>query len=531
MSSRANSRPATALVGIGLVAFSLATTTAIVPAQAQGLSSAELWNSWQEEVAAAGGLLTAGTELREGNTLVLGDISLQTGAVGENAPALHLEQMKLVNRADGSVGIALPERFPLRVQSASGDDGTELRFMVAAPALDLAVHGIGSRSSFAAKAPSISVTLDGIVPPPSLAQDDTVIMLGLADLNLRYALDLTGPNITIEGEASFGTLHGELRFHEDADSNGSIVLDLAGGTARLGAALPQAAMALMTNAPDAEPGVEQLLKVLEAGTFFDTAVELGQTGLQLDIADAENPVAMTVSVAGIKGASRLDRAAIGYDYAVEGLDFSVPAALVELPAELGEVGIALEQFAQTLFVGLNDLKGPQDWRYKLLLSKLDLSPAIWDQLDAKRLLPRDPVTLSLDLAGIYGIAPESLAPGWTATPGSMEPLNALSFQLDSFAIEGLGVGFGGQGGLRFNFADLTRYEGIPAPEGTLTFTASGVYALMDRLVEAGFLPADEVTALRAGLMFVAKAGTEPDTLLSQLMFDSSGFFLNGMKLR
>src|SRR5690606_26260242 len=136
-------------------AGSLVVMTALSPmAWAQGVTAQELWGAWQDGVAVSGGTLSA-SESREGNQLVLKDLRLD---LGDEAGILQLEQMRLINQADGSVAVILPDRFPLMFElpDAPGDNsdassGPEKVFItVDAPDLTLVVQGLGERAEFQA---------------------------------------------------------------------------------------------------------------------------------------------------------------------------------------------------------------------------------------------------------------------------------------------------------------------------------------------------------------------------------------------
>ena len=55
--------------------------------------------------------------------------------------------------------------------------------------------------------------------------------------------------------------------------------------------------------------------------------------------------------------------------------------------------------------------------------------------------------------------------------------------------------------------------------------------MIERLSSAGMIPDEDLTGLRMGLMFIAKAGADPDSLVSQIEFRDHALFLNGIKLR
>ncbi len=139
-------------------------------------------------------------------------------------------------------------------------------------------------------------------------------------------------------------------------------------------------------------------------------------------------------------------------------------------------------------------------------------------------------SLWIKMATRLGLKPEVLQPGWAPDAAGL-PFTEFSFKINEMKLAGLGVLSTGQGGLAFDFSDLTTFAGLPLPSGRLSILTTGAYGLIDLMAKAGQISAEDVQGARAGLLMVGRAGEAPDTLHTELDFREKGLFLNGIKIR
>lgn len=502
---------------------------------AQGLVANELWQAWQEEAHDAGAVLSA-KESREGNKLVLRDLRLDTG---EDGGVLQVEVVTLTNQADGSVAVVLPETFPLIIETpaaagAAPGTGEKVVLSVAAPDLHLIVRGIHDRADFEASAPELKVSFDRFIPARPPEEGEGHLAVTLQNPALRYSRDFAQQLRSIDAALSFDALEAAAAVSGRAQGDIVLSLLLAKTEATFAGAFPPS---LTADAPDraqAAPGVTErapadLLKILADGFRVKSLLQLG--GLELKStqpgAEGEAPVEIDFALAGTRLAFDADQTAAGFELLANGLSLSGNGGLADLPQT--ETALQIGEYRTAFRLGLNGLRGPQDWSAAFALRGFDVSAGMWQELDPQGAFPREPLTAAVTLEGRYAVLPELLAPEGFSFDKS--PLAELSFEIRELALEGVGLQFGGEGGLRFDMADLESWGGIPAPLGKLRFMASGVYGFLDKLSALGRISAEELQGIRAALLVIGKAGDKPDTLRSELEFQDGGLVLNGMKIR
>ncbi|VDC23314.1 hypothetical protein [Pseudogemmobacter humi] len=512
-----------------LAGAALLATLSPPPLLAQGVVANELWAAWQEGAKSAGAVLSA-VELREGNRLVLQDLRLDTGGDGG---VIQLETVTLTNQADGSVGVILPERFPLVIElppvPQSGETTAyrpeKVVLGVEAPQLQVIVRGIGERADFQANAPQITVSLDRFIPPLPAGQGEVTLSMALEGADLRYLQDLAVAVPLVDGALAFESLTASLIVNGSEDGNGVMALSAGKSSATFSGAVPAGAAE-----STAEAEVGEALKLLENGLRVSAKIDLGPLAFTGDIRPAgeEIPTAFDLSAMATVLSVGLDAAAIGYEAAVSGFGVRVTADMPDVPGN--EISLSLEEYRTSAKAGLNGLRGPQDWSLAYVVRGFGMSEQMWDQLDPARIMPREPMTVALDLAGRYGILPEALAPGWTPAAGQT-PLSEFGFRVNEFNLDLVGLTMTGEGGLDLDMTDLTSFDGFPAPSGRLSFLTSGAYGLIDRLVQLGRMTEEDVIGARAALLMIGRAGEASDTLHTDLDFHDKGFFLNGIRIR
>ncbi len=494
----------------------------------------ELWEAWQDGVATAGGTLSA-EEGREGNQLVLSDLRLDFG--GE-AGVLQLEQLTLINQADGSVGVILPDSFPLMLElpqdETAGAEGQpeQIFIRVDAPDLALTVRGLGEKAEFQASSPTVTLTLDRMVPPLPEADGKIDLSAVLGGFDLRYVQDLALESPMIDAAVGFDSISAVLTISDNPEANGVVTLKLGKSHAAASGAVPlssPAMQALQARGAEGPQSLGDIAAVLDAGLRLDASIALSEAVFAGDVLPVgEKPVTWNAALQRVAASAGLNAEATGFSIALNGLNILAEGDIPEMKD--GPVGISLDEYRVAAKIGLNGWRGPQDWSLAYVLRNVVASEALWAQDDPGRALPRDPVTLALDLGGRYGLRPEALAPGYQPGPGNI-PFSELGVKINELKLAGLGAQMVGQGGLDLDFTDLTTFEGFPAPAGRVNFLTTGAYGLLETLSKAGLIEQSELTGIRGALLVLGRAGEAPDTLHTDIDFRDKSLFLNGVKIR
>ncbi|MCU0826814.1 MAG: DUF2125 domain-containing protein [Tabrizicola sp.] len=492
------------------------------------LTAEEVWADWTRLAALGDVAITASTQ-RQGDRLVVTDIAIPVGPPEDQAD-LMLERIELVDLPDDTVSVVLPPSFPVTFKLRAPDPDFELVTLLAsAPDFSLIVSGIGDQAAFDLKAPSLALSLKEIVPALQ-ANEKAEVSLALADLSVEHRMDLVSASKSLSTKVSLGVVHGDALIHDEvADGPIELTVDLAGLAGSLDFFIPATLDEARLGDLDAE---QNPLPILLAG-LADGFLMRGEArfeGYTVLAKGGDQSQEFTVEYSSEAGSASawLDKVSAGYELAL-GKTQSVMQGLPD--TGLRTLSLGFDEFDYGLSIGIGDLVSPQEVRFHSQLANLTLPPEIWQLIDPTGAIQGTPMSYAIDVLGRYALAPEMLNPDWEHDPAAFPPVDLVDVTLTELSLNGLGVALAGEGALTFDETDLQTYEGLPAPDGKVTLTATGVNALIDRLVAAGQIPADELTAFRMGLMFIAKAGAEPDSLTSEVEFRDKGFYLNGVKLR
>ena len=69
---------------------------------------------------------------------------------------------------------------------------------------------------------------------------------------------------------------------------------------------------------------------------------------------------------------------------------------------------------------------------------MTLSQDLWTLADPGKVMPRDPMSLVIDLAGTYTLDPKALEPGFKMNPDDPPPFTEASLDLAELLVSGLG---------------------------------------------------------------------------------------------
>ena len=152
-------------------------------------------------------------------------------------------------------------------------------------------------------------------------------------------------------------------------------------------------------------------------------------------------------------------------------------------------------------------------------------------IDPGAALPHDPATLVIDSKGTATITSDMMNDTEMAIIGEAPPGLLNSFDLTELHAKILGAELTGKGSFTFDNADMTTFDGMPAPTGSLELALIGGNALLDKLVGMGLLSEDDAMGARMGVAMLANSDPASDTLTTLLEFKDKGFFANGQQLQ
>lgn len=474
----------------------------------------EVWENWKSYTAQSGTEITAQSETRDGDTLVITGVSMNSTADAAAGAAGRIDEMRFKDLGDGTVEITMSDSYTM---------------VITAPAVDGIEPPVAQEMTMSISAPGAVTIASGT--PDALAYDFTMPSIEAAMATAADATDpvnfkLSAVNATgsylVEGtdqKSASGDLAAEslaLAF-TGKDSVGGSDVEM---TAAVGAIESSFSATIL------EPAKMEDMGAALADGFavsFDTAY--GATSFTLNVTEADKPTSITGGVDSGSFAFSMDAEAFAYDSASVGLNLSIASAEIPFP----EVKLGLGEGAFGFSMPTTPSEEPSDFTFLAKLVDLSVSDEIWGMIDPGAALPHDPASVIIDTKGTAKLtsnlfAPENMTSD--ALPGEL-----LSFDLTQLLARVAGAELTGTGAFTFDNTDVATYGGMPAPTGKIDLKVTGANRLIDTLIAMGLLSEEDAMGGRMMLSMFANPGAGEDEFTSVLEFKDKGFFANGQQLQ
>ena len=178
----------------------------------------------------------------------------------------------------------------------------------------------------------------------------------------------------------------------------------------------------------------------------------------------------------------------------------------------------------------------QDVAFDFLLEGLTMAEDMWALFDPQQTLPRDPMTIKMDL-----LAKVLNKVDWLdfltvkAVMDSGEvPVELHEMTLNDLRVDIAGAQLTGSGAGRFDNSDLESLDGFPKPIGVIDLALKGGNGLLDSLVAMGLLSDEDAMGARmaTAVFTTPDPDTGADVLKSRLEMTEEGYVLaNGQRLK
>ncbi len=500
--------------------FKLAGTTAIaalVTGQAAwaDITPEEVWQKWQDMSAATGQTVTATSEERDGDTLLITGATFASTQEGAES-SMTVEEIALTDLGDGTVEITMSDSYQLAVtgQDAETDEPTNIVLDVASPGLSVVASGTVEETAYNINADEVKVSLASVdgVSAADLGSDVSVSVKGITG---DYATSGTDVQ-TITSNVVAASVDVAVNVKDPETSNTAVF------TAAMKAITSQGSVAIPANTD-----MNDVAKALADGFLVNAGMAYGQTDFTFNVVEGTETTTGTGAMTGGDFNVIMDADHLEYSTVTKGLGLTVSGSSIPFPEV--KVGFAESAFGLSMPVTPSD--DPADFKVLVKLADLTISDDIWGMLDPTANLPRDPLTVVLDTAGTVTMTANIFDEAAMEAAGETPPGELNSVNLNDLTVRALGAEVKGTGALTFDNTDTTTFQGMPAPTGTLSFNATGVNALIEKLSAMGLLPEDQVMGARMMMGMFAKPGAGEDTLVSDVEFKDGGLFVNGMQLQ
>jgi len=479
----------------------------------------QVWSDLETYLASLGYEVTA-EETRDGDTLTLTDMSLRVSLPeDEGEMTVMLEEMALRDQGDGTVALDMPTTLPVRISFAPTDDETvDMTLDYTLDGMEMIIAGDPEDMTYVYSAASMALVLSELeVGGETIPRDNAAFQFSAGPVDGESRVTLADGMRAISQQVSLGTVSYDLLGSElDGDGAGMLAGTLEGVSSNSTTELPE----------DAD--FETTTDLLRAGMMVDATMRYTAGQSRFSMSEDGQTTSGETSSSGGSFALEISQDALDYD--IRALGMSVDISSPEMPFP---ISAQMDEMRLGFLMPVGASEEPVDANLKLTLAGFTTSDMIWSVFDPRGILPRDPATVAIDLAGKVTPSVDLLDPEQIeALDGQTPPgeLNALT--LNNLTIEAAGAQITGEGDFTFDNTDLQSFDGMPRPEGALNLQLSGANGLIDKLIEMGMVSDQDAMGARMMMSMFAVPGSEPDTLSSTIEVNEQGHVLaNGQRVK
>ncbi len=468
---------------------------------AWSLTAEEAWEAWVGMAAEYGEQVTAANTSMSGGVLTASDVAVSM-EMEEMTISGTLGDVTMTENGDGTVAIAIPPAFQLMMSVAPEyGEKVELNIDFAMDDLDMSAADADDGVAFTYGAPSMTFGIS------DMKVDGEAVPLTFTGTigNSAGTYTKAGEGIASQFTAETLQVDFEGRDPEGGGSGkGSITMaDIASSSTG------QGQMFFM------DP--EQLPAMLKAGASMQGSTTVGATTFALEGVDGSDNFAVSGKMDGGTGSVTLNAEQVLYAVNYTGFDVTMSGSDIPLP----EVSLGMGETSFNVIFPLAQSTEPKPYMLAVGLNDVTIADGIWNMFDPGTVLPRDPATLTFNLAGtgnwLIDILDEEALANPQGMPGELHSLNISDVKLNVAGAE-----LTADGTFTFDNSDLMTFGGMPAPDGTLRARLSGANGLLDNLVTMGFVPADQANGVKmmSGMFF--RPGDGPDVLTTEIGVSPDG---------
>jgi hypothetical protein len=496
-------------LGICLAAL-LYGTTALADVTAQ-----QVWDDWQANYMAFGdGTITVGSQDMDGDTLTVSDFGIAVESDGTTISTV-IDTITFTEQGDGTVSIGMDDEI-LVTMTAEESDSDMQRIVLGArhTGLEIIVSGTPESMDYAILASRYALEVDEVLVDGEAVP--TEMMIAFNNINGNYVSQARGDLRDVDYAVNADSLDILV---DVTDTDDSTSMTLSG---QIEDVTTRATFAIPTGEAMDDPEMMFMHGFSGAGGYT-----FGASRYIFGVAQFGNITEGTATTGGSTVDVAFGRDAMRYDVSTQDIAVTATGTTLPFPIDIG-----LDQYGVSLTVPLSQTPEPAEFAFGLNFTELRVNEMIWDMLDAGQTLPRDPITLLVDVSGTVRLLFDILDPAQAEAIEMAEvPGELHSLSLNELTLSGVGASVTGQGDFAFDNTDLETFDGIPRPLGSATFRINGANALLDSLVDMGMLPRDQVMGARM-MMGLFATPTGEDELTSTIEVNEQGHLLaNGQRLQ
>ena len=499
-------RYSTALRGAVSVTAILAASAAHADVTAQ-----QVWDDWKSQMEIYGeDGLSIGSEAMSGDTLTVSDIVL-TFEDDEVEVVSQIGDLTFVEQGDGSVRVTMDESYPIVI---TGEDGVVITIDVSQSGLEMIASGDPEAMNYDFTADSYSIAFrDAVDGGMTYTGDARLTMTNMAG---SYAMNI-GEMRDIVSEATVGSVDVLVDF-QIPGGEGEYVT----GAAKLA----NLAMQFDGTVPLEIDG-DNPEEMFADGFAIAGGYTIDSGDYVFDINSEGDQASGSVSTGQVALTGEFNSQTIAYASSTKDTQLTMQTAEFPLPIEL-----SLAEYGIGFRMPVGQTEEPAPFGISFDMVDLEISEMLWSIFDPNAVLPRDPATLQIALAGTARALIDLMDPENAEAFESTEvPFEPYTLTLDTLRISAAGALVTGSGAFTFDNDDTETFAPMPRPEGDATVEISGLNQLLDNLVAMGLVPQDQIMGPRMMMGMFARSTGDDQMEISVEVTPSGEVNVNGNRVR
>jgi len=485
-----------------------------------GVTPEDVWKSWQDMSASSGQKVTATSETRDGDTLLVEGMRIEARQDGVLVVG-EIDELFFTDIGEGIVEITMSDEYPLTI-TMDPDEGetkpTTVKILVKQPGLTMSAGGGDGETGYDFDAPLVSIAVESIDGVDAAVIDlvADLVFTGMVGTYLNGAPDAASDTRDMTTEFGATNMAVNVAF-KDPESQGALklsvsVADISGysESTLIGGAL-----------------MADLAAALKTGFASDGGFNYGKTVYDFSFADETENAASNGQADSGGFTFSMDEDHLAYAGDGKGVTMVVSGSQIPFP----ELAASFAEATFDLLMPISKSDVAEDFKLVTRIVDLTVSDVLWGMIDPTSQLPRDPATLVVDATGTAKLAFDIMDPAQQAVMGEASPGDLESLNINAVQLKIAGAELTGAGAFTFDNTDLVTFEGMPAPTGKLEMKLVGGNGLLDKLVAMGLIPDDQAMGARMMMGMFARPGDGVDTLTSTIEFKDKGLFANGQRLQ
>ncbi len=507
-------------VGTATAIATLMSTTAVYA----DFTPETAWDAFVSMAETQGATVTAGATTTTGTTLTATDVVMNFDTMIEAGDDVAAEDIPTVNytspsvvftdNGDGTVAMTFPDDSTFTISFPDAAELERLSLTVSTPDQVSTFSGEPADYTVATIADTMTATLDPITVDSITLDTKTAIVIEGLDTTTSYKI---GDLIEQTAEWTLASIKATSDFTIPGDE-GSFKLDAQFND------ITSTGAGTLVSGISAQDTVAQLSGGMTAKG--DATVGVSAVNFFVDTPDGVLDFVATTGLSTMDFVMDKDAFLISGTSSDIVRTFTVPGMPLPpltIAATGGEFGLAAP---------LSNTEAG-DFALVTKFAGLTIDDTLWGMFDPQAILPRDAIDITVDTSGSFKWLVDLFADDVEEQFLNAEmPVELNSFQLNELLVSAVGAKATGSGAVEFDLTDTVTYDGLPAPVGKFSFSLEGANGVLDKIVEMGFLTAEDAMGARMMSGMFMKAGEGDDVLLSDIeLTDEKQILVNGVRVK